>query len=58
MTIKEQIVQIMLDEGYDFISACEEAERLLQLGKMLEEPRAYYIGYTSFTLSPKEPHNV
>lgn len=30
MTIKEKIVEMMQRAGYDFMTACEEAERMIQ----------------------------
>jgi hypothetical protein len=54
ITVKEQLVDIIRANGYDFITACEMATQaineFLESGKSIDK---YYIGNQSFTLVKK-----
>lgn len=57
MTVKEQIVEIMREEGYDFIRACEEADRVMaKLRKSERQSMIFVVRRTGrqFMLSKKE----
>lgn len=55
MTVKEQIVEIIRAEGYDFITACELATKCIAEFKVSgEQSSRYHIGHTSFTLAKAE----
>jgi hypothetical protein len=49
--IREELIKIMRDEGYDIITACEEVTRLLDELKSKPKGRyGYFVGCTEFTL--------
>ncbi|MDE1767242.1 MAG: hypothetical protein KGI27_13370 [Thaumarchaeota archaeon] len=51
MTIKDQIVEIMRLEGYDFVTASESVNELLRdLARKRPGEYRYFVGSHSFTL--------
>lgn len=51
MTIKEQLVEIIRKQGYDFVSACELADNYIKEFKASgKHQQRYAVGRTIFTL--------
>jgi hypothetical protein len=51
MGVKEQLVEIVRGEGYDFMTACELVTDCIKEFKASGKREArYYIGRTSFTI--------
>ena len=54
MTVKEQIIELIQSQGYDFLTACEMASEAIQEFLTQPEPRrTFYIGACSWTLKKK-----
>ena len=56
MSVKEQIIRMMQEAGHGFVTACEEADRVIQDFLSSESPqRTYFItNGGSFTLKRNE----
>ena len=53
-TVKEQIVELIQSQGYDFITTCEMATDAIDEFLNQSEPRrTFYIGACSWTLEKK-----
>ena len=51
ITLKEKIVEICQQSGYDFISSCEMAtDTIKRFKESGEKKKTFYIGKMSFTL--------
>ena len=54
MTIKEQIVELVQSQGYDFMTACELATDAINEFITQDNPsRTFYLGACSWTLEKK-----
>lgn len=55
MTAKEQMVDIIIAQGYDMLTACELADKAIEEFKQSGKQReTYTIGNVLFTLTYKE----
>ena len=52
-SVREQLIQLVRDAGYDLLAACEEVDRVMKEVREGGMRRTYYIGRMEITLEPR-----
>ena len=59
-SVREQLIQLVRDAGYDLFTACEEADRVIKEAREGGVRRTYYVRATgeAITLEPRGGSDV